>query len=238
MRKYEILIYSESESKLDYYADLSVKTGEKNKINCTVRRYENGNQMLFEVEDLLKMKLIDVIIIDGDDFLLANEIKKLGYKGNILFILYSSKYKIKFEDENFHFIRAGKDYICHFEWEFMEAIWHAKKSKDRYIVVSRAGEYKQIVVHEIFYFQVRDHVVEVLHESGAFEFISTLAKIESDLYEQGFIRIHRSFIVAVQAIKRISYKVVIMKNGDALPVGRKYYGSLKLTMVDLGKQAK
>lgn len=235
MREFKIIVYGDEEEKIEYYKALSKSVAKRNKIDIRSRTYHSDKQLLFEMEDLIKMKLIDTIVIIGENFNLGIKIEEMGYNGSILFILPSSEYLTTFEHESFYYIHYGKEHLVCYEWGLMEALRYSKKLHDEYIIVSRGGEYKQIKVNEILYFQIRDHVVEVVYEQGTFEFISTLGKIENQMFGHGFVRIHRSFLVSMYAIKRMSFDAATMNNGDLLPVGRKYYGKLKAVMNDLGR---
>ena len=63
-----------------------------------------------------------------------------------------------------------------------------------------------------------------------FEFVSTIGKLENILFNKGFIRISRSYLVAKKYIRSFVYGKVFMMDGEELPVGRKYYKELKNMM--------
>lgn len=92
------------------------------------------------------------------------------------------------------------------------------------------GEYRNIAINDIKYFEVRGKIITVYYGSKSFEFISTIGKLENLLFTKGFIRVHRSFLVALQYIKTFAYDGLTLMDHKEIPVGRKYYGGLKEAM--------
>ncbi|MDE6587832.1 MAG: LytTR family DNA-binding domain-containing protein [Paramuribaculum sp.] len=87
-------------------------------------------------------------------------------------------------------------------------------------------EYKTVVVDvdDISYVEAMDNYVKVFRH-GQPTVISqiTMKEMESMLPTDRFIRVHRSFIVALYAIEKFSSRKIFLKNYDRLiPVGRTY----------------
>lgn len=77
----------------------------------------------------------------------------------------------------------------------------------------------------------------VYYGSEQFSFYSTIGKIELRLKDFGFIRIHKSYVVAMPCIQNFTFKELVLESGELLPVGRAYYPELKREMdvyVDMG----
>ena len=55
----------------------------------------------------------------------------------------------------------------------------------------------------------------------------TLEEIEERLMDLGFFRVHRSFLVSVNKIKKFSRESLALENGEELPVGKTYYKKVK-----------
>ena len=70
---------------------------------------------------------------------------------------------------------------------------------------------------------------QVYYDNTSFEFYSTFGKIENMLYDHGFLRTHRSYIVSVDKIARINIgmKEIELSNGEKVPIGRVYLKAVK-----------
>ena len=73
-------------------------------------------------------------------------------------------------------------------------------------------------------------MIIVYFNEESFEFFSTLTKLEEELAMYGFIRIHRSYLVAKAYIKSFSYQEVVLMNDIKLPVSRGRYQAMKEAM--------
>ena len=104
------------------------------------------------------------------------------------------------------------------------------------MVVSHAGEYKRIQMKDIFYFETAaDHMINVIYDGGNFQFLSTMQSLEERFNGRGFIRVHRSYLVSIDAVHRLAPDKITLNNGRRILVSRDRYPSLKSMM--LGWQA-
>jgi len=146
--------------------------------------FENAKQMLFELED--KLELIDVMLlvfitVSKEHMLMAFDVRAFNYI-------------VKGETDSTKTVKIIKDV---FEIA-------SEKSKE-YMLFTGIGEYRNIAINDIKYFEVRGKIITVYYGSKSFEFISTIGKLENLLFTKGFLRVHRSFLVALQYIKTFAY---------------------------------
>lgn len=102
----------------------------------------------------------------------------------------------------------------------------------RRIVVKLGSKIHIIPVDAILYIEAQDDYVMIYTEDGRFLKQNTMKYLEAHLPENEFVRIHRSFIVAVKEIVRLEgYEkeshLVILKNNSQLNVSRTGYSRLK-----------
>ncbi len=103
------------------------------------------------------------------------------------------------------------------------------------IVVKEKGEIQIIPTNEVLYLEAYDDYVKIHTNSGYHLKKKTLSHYENTLSQQQFIRIHRSFIVNLDALSKIesyeknSYQASL-SNGAKIPISRSAYGNLKNTL--------
>ena len=100
------------------------------------------------------------------------------------------------------------------------------------IVVRKGNAINLIPVDEIHYIEAQDDYVMIYHSTGKALKQQTMKFYNENLPGEDFIRIHRSYIVKIQEIKRIEpygkdNYVAILNSGDKLPVSRAGYKHLK-----------
>jgi two-component system LytT family response regulator len=100
------------------------------------------------------------------------------------------------------------------------------------IVVRKGNAINLIPVEQIRYVEAQDDYVMIYHSAGKALKQQTMKSCEDNLPKADFVRIHRSYIVKVEEIKRIEpygkdNHIAILQSGDKLPVSRAGYKHLK-----------
>jgi two-component system, LytTR family, response regulator len=100
------------------------------------------------------------------------------------------------------------------------------------IVVRKANSLSIIPVDQIRYVEAQDDYVMIYHNEGKALKQQTMKFYENNLPKENFFRIHRSYIVRIEEIKKIEpYSkdnyVALLQSGDKLPVSRAGYKHLK-----------
>lgn len=236
MKKTRIVLCDPGTYDREYYTMICRALAEKHQIDLEMKEYESCESLLFDMEEPGFLGLIDVLFLETDmpglnGIHISNEARRLGYRGLIIFLTGSAEYYEEAFDANaFNYVRKGKEHLPRFENIFVNAAQAAHKVKKEYVIFNCAGEYCQIEIGDIKYFEIKDHIIEVHYKNKCFEFISTLGKIEAQLFGRGFQRIHRSFLVSLDYVTKMTYEEVTIKGGNKLPVGRTYCSTLKTAM--------
>jgi two-component system LytT family response regulator len=100
------------------------------------------------------------------------------------------------------------------------------------IVVRKGNAINLIPVEQIKYVEAQDDYVMIHHSNGKALKQQTMKFYEDNLSKADFVRIHRSYIVRVEEIKRIEpygkdNHIAILQSGDKLPVSRAGFRQLK-----------
>ena len=100
------------------------------------------------------------------------------------------------------------------------------------IVVRKGNSINIIPVDHVRYVEAQDDYVMIYHTAGKALKQQTMKFYEENLPKDSFVRIHRSFIVRIEEIKRIEpytkdNHIAILQSGDKLPVSRAGYKHLK-----------
>src|SRR5690606_11139113 len=90
-----------------------------------------------------------------------------------------------------------------------------------YIYLRSDRKLVKVILDEILYIESKRDHIQVVTANETYMARQTISSLESMLPSQGFVRIHRSFIVSVGKIKSFSSETVQVGDHE-LPVGRLY----------------
>ena len=194
---------------------------------CNIDVMESCEKMLFEMSD--EPNEVDLVITDTDfgekmDSMDAlKQLREIGYEGEILF-LSADKERVfeSFDVRPANYLVKGEATEDKTINAILSAATIAQGRKRDMITFACAGEIKTIPVDDILYFEVSQKIVEVHYGEEVFEFYSTANKLENQLFERGFKRVHRAFLVNEKHIKSVKSGEVILDNGETVPLAGKY----------------
>ncbi len=115
--------------------------------------------------------------------------------------------------------------------ELLETAAQSPAQHER-IVVKTGTKVKIIPVQDVEYLAADDDYVSVYTAEGSFLKNKTMNFFEQTLDPRQFVRVHRSYMIAIQQITRIDpYEkdahLAILKSGAKIPVSKTGYGKLK-----------
>lgn len=198
---------------------------EKVRIPVLVMEFRNGEEILFEVEQSGDFAIVFTEIeLDGMNGIeAARQIREQNRLTGLVFLVSSVKY-----------LRE----LCQlYPAQFMEKPITGKKV---YETLGRFVEerhylredfyfrfnhrFYMINLFEVLYFVSQGRKVKILLENGQ-EYVvyAKLDMIEDKLkrYKNYFVRIHQSYLVNPKQIEQYHYRMVMLRNGETLPVSRK-----------------
>lgn len=187
----------------------------------------------YEAEEWLKDKTVDVMFLDihlpkvsGIDFL-----RMLKQPPQVILTTAFPDYALESYDLNV------VDYLLKpFSFQrFITAVSKLSSKRaykgntaDRKELVLKSGhEFVRIVVNDIHYINSDADYTDVYYGTDQ-KFVSSasLKEWEETLRDYRFLRVHRSYIVNLDKIQKMSRNLLLLNNGTEIPVGRTYKNAL------------
>lgn len=196
-------------------------------IHSKIKAFPSGDALLFEAEDAyatLDLIYLDIHMPGLNGIETAKRLREIGFLGDIVFFTVSPDFAIAGYDVGaLHYVVKDETTKEKFEEIFLRACERKQRRESEVLVLTCAGESRCVPVEEIRYFEIQQRIVTVVYAKERFEFYSTMMRLEEQLFNRGFVRTHKSFLVSKRFIHSIDSSRVLLDSGEELPVGKRYY---------------
>lgn len=176
--------------------------------------------------EALTEKPCDILFLDIDmpdlgGMEIAYSLNSLAYKPLLIFV--TNHDELVYESFQYHpfgFIRKN-----YFEKEIKTILDDCRAELDfrkKHFCFRMNGQETALLLSDILYFEADGNYLKLCTMSGQFRLRSTIQAVENQLKPDGFIRIHKGFLVNRVAVRMIGKEELEMINKDKLPLGEKY----------------
>lgn len=218
----------------DKIQSLLKKYCKKHALECSVQAYCSGEEFLEQKENRVKY---DIIFMDIDmeglnGIQTAMQIRKFQSDTMIVFVTAFVDYAL--EGYKVNAVRyIMKDALEASIAECMDAI--LQKMQITQVQFSFTEGERKLYTENILYVESRKHkLIFYYMESDMINYhiYDKLDAVEQKLFGYGFLRIHKSYLVNMKHIKKISNYEVFLDTDETLPVPRTKYQSVKEAFVE------
>ena len=214
---YNIALLDDEQHQLNSTREQVERLLEKEGVASAVMAYHGAFDMPALTFDAY---LLDVSMPGMDGLTLAGRIRATGSTAPIIFITgIESRVFEAIRHQPLRFVRKS-----HMAQELPEAI-HAlcaqlRAEEQTALPLQTEGMLVRVPVSHILYVESSDKVQQVVLRDHKYEVRSTMAYFEDQLLNCGFCRIHRCFLVNMQALYSIDGMDAVLSDGTRLPVSR------------------
>jgi len=197
------------------------------KLNAKIDCFESAEQFKMLREDAYDILLLDIQMGGQDGVSLARELRANSENLVIIFVtgvpdfvqdgydVSALHYLMKPVDENkLHTVldRAATQALD-------------KTRTGSKLLLPVDGDTVRVNLRDILYIESFAHYLEIVQTTGSITVKMPAYKLEQQL-GQGFIRCHRSYLVALRHISKITKTDVVLDCGKAIPLSRRMYGAV------------
>ncbi len=202
--------------------------------DVNVVTYQSGENMLFNSSDWLTnttVAYLDIDLLSMNGIHLAEEIRLLGYKGEIIYLTNSRTHVFDvFETQPFQYMLKEQLASEKFRETFIKVREKVRTTALQYLVIQTSKKNIRLYLNDIAYFEIKRRIVHANgHQSvqDPVQFYLTMDELESKLSGTQFVRTHRSFIVNMKTIQSVSADEIILQNQAHVPISRKYKNNFR-----------
>ena len=229
--KYKIAICDDEQNQIEYISSVVSAWGKQNSCACDINIFNSAEAFLFEYED---NKAYDILLLDVEmksitGIELAKRIRKDNNRSEIIFITSHFEFVGEgYEVDALHYLIKPID-----ENKLMQVL---NKAADKlsleppFVVISCEGETIKLYESDILYVEAFLHYIVIHVKDKEYRIKESISAFEEKL-SGDFYRIHRSYLVSLKHITRISRTSVNIGKSE-LPLSRGKYDDVNRAFIE------
>jgi len=223
-----ITICDDEATEVAYLGKLVQKWADKRMESLCLSTFESAESFLFAYEDdkSTDILLLDIQMKNMDGMALAKELRKENKSAQIAFITGFPDYMAQgYEVSALHYLikPVSEDKLFEVLDRAIENLAKPQKS----ILL----ENEIVQEDSIIYIEALDHFLDVHTSEGVITVKMPLYQLSEKLTETEFIRCHRSYIVNLRYIRKITRTDIALDSGQLLPLSRRLYDTVNKAML-------
>ena len=229
--KLKIAICDDEANQIEYLSDVVTTWAKKNRHAIEIKPYSAAKSLLF---DYCEEKDFDILLLDIEmpgmsGVELAKAVRKENATVQIVFITgYYEYFSDGFDVSALHYLIKPAD-----ERKLMPVLDRAVSNltyRQRAVLLTSPEGDVKVSLADIYYVESENVHVAVHTVSGVYRSRISLAKFAEQL-DETFIKVHRSYIVNLKYVKKITRTDITMVNGEIVPISRGMYDEVHAALI-------
>ena len=229
--KYKIAICDDEAEQRQYLLDIVMAWARKKCHLVEVKQYRKAEDFLFDYEEEkdFDILLLDIEMSEVTGIELAKIVRKDSLTVQIIFVTgFYEYFSDGFDVSALHYLIKPVDErkLCPVLDKAVQNLAYRQRSV---LVITSDADVKISLV-DILYVEAENVYVIVHTKQGNYRTRMSLAKFVEQL-DETFFKVHRSFVVGLKYVKKITKTEITMINGDILPISRKLYDEVHSALI-------
>ncbi len=198
---------------------------------CQIHTFSSGEEFLFDYEEnsAYDILILDVEMKELSGIQLARRIRADSKKIEILFVTSHFEFIAEgYEVDALHYL--VKPVAMEKLWEVLDKAAERLNTEPPFVIISCEGETIKLYEEDILYVESFLHYISIHTKDREYRMKESISTFAEKLSED-FFRIHRSYLVSLKSIRRISRTCVCMEGGQELPLARGKYDAVNRAFV-------
>ncbi len=222
-----ICLVDDDSVQLEYMKEVISKWSNASNVDTKLSFYHSAEELLFEHDKSYPydMIILDIQMGNMNGIELARNIRRIDHNVIIAFISGMANYVFDgYEVQAIRYIlkpvKDGKVF------ELLDHVEKRIKTEKSYIIISVSGEKKRINYDDIIYFKSMGHYVTLYLRGEEFDYKYSIRDLCLDLAGTEFIQTHRSYVVNVKYVEKITRNECQLVDNITIPLSRSSYKSV------------
>lgn len=209
-------------SVLDELKRLMDQYCEKNNREIEYAAFYSSLELLEEIEKGVRYNILflDMILPNENGINIAKEIRQYDSVVKIIFLTASSEFAVQSYTVDAYFYQLKPIWKDIFFRLMDSAVLECQKERQKSLILNCKSGLTRIELDRLEYCEVLGRTLLLHMENGrVLESIGSMDKLYGQLSQyKNFVRPHRSFLINMDYIRKISYKAITMENLTELPI--------------------
>ena len=205
-------------------------------LDLMIYPFQDGRKLI----DSIEKTTYDLIILDIempfiDGLSVARKLRELGEKTALVFLTSHLEYALKgYEVNALRYLTKPVK-----KEQMTEIINHLveKNSEVKKIMLKSDDEMLMLPISDVLYMEARNQDVRVVTKEGDYFHRYNIRDYEEELRQYFFVRCHRSYLVNLSHVAKITGKDIIIDNGEMIPLSRTKEKSVKEALITYTKRS-
>lgn len=227
---YRFAICDDESADLIYIKNMIMEWGQKQHLEVDIREFPSAESFLFayEEEKNFDALFLDIEMGEMSGVELAKKVRDQNKSIQIVFITGYMEYISEgYDVEALHYLLKPVK-----EEKLEEVLSRAVERigmQEKTLLLQNAGETVRVPLYEIRYMEVQKNYVTI-HGKEDYSMKRTLREMAKDLDER-FFQTHRSYIVNLGFVKKITKSTVVLKDETVIPLSRGLYDEINQAFI-------
>lgn len=197
-----------------------IRLGNSLGIDVKCDKYQNGKDLLKSNYNQYQIIFLDIDMNDENGIHIAERIRETNQKVEIIFFTALIQYAVDgYRVKAYRFLVKPIEYED-FVFQLNELLVHLNNSEKSNLILTKDGQEYTVKIEDIIYVEVMDHSLTYHCVNYNITISGTMRKLEHNLKEHFFSRIHNSYIVNMRYITEVRNQNLLLQNGKELPIAR------------------
>ena len=229
--KYKIAICDDDISQVDFLESILTPWLKINNILADIKKYSSAKSFLFDYEsekdfDIL---LLDIEMPEINGIKLAKTVRKENHSLQIIFITgFYDYFSDDFDVSALHYLIKPVDEGKLFP--VLDKAINNLKYRQRSVLINTQDADIKIPLSDIIYIEAENVFINIHTVNGVYRTRTPLTKFYENL-DDSFLKVHRSFIVSLSYVKKITKKDLTLISGDIVPISRGMYETVHSALI-------
>lgn len=229
--KLKIAVCDDDDVQREYISRMAASWARKNRHLAKLRQYARAKDFLF---DFSEEKDFDILLLDIEmpqmsGIELAKRVRLESALTQIVFVTgYYEYFSDGFDVSALHYLLKPID-----EGKLMYVLDKAAGNlayRQRSVLVADGAGSVKVALSDILYVESENVYVVVHSLQGNYRMRISMERFSAQL-DETFFKVHRSYMVNLKYVKRITRTDITMENGDTIPISRGLYGEVHAALV-------
>ncbi len=218
---YKLAIIEDNPEELSNLQNLLTKYQEEQNVLFDIKTFNNAYHFINNYKNEFQLVFMDIDLPGVNGMDTAKKLRELDHNATLVFVTNLAQYAIKgYEVEAYDFILKPATY-ARMASLLDKILKKIDSDSNKAINIKTTTGYTKLIIDEIIYISVEDHLLYYHTLNKNYECWETLKNVSSFLDEQKFVRISKSIIVNLSYVKSLEGDTITLLHGETLYIAHK-----------------